>query len=280
VARTNATVSSSALQVVSYAPAPDSTVAMATARMEEDKDVGLLTAGYFPTPGLQVQVPEYSYDSDESEQWVDVSSGHDTIIVMVGHTLEHATSGVLRACLHRIEPSTSMPERTSLAFKLRARSTATLPRGFMLVDSRYGPGHDEGVEVSKLMRTFRETHGPSLNGTSMVSAQQQEQQIRCRMVAEMQSPTPIYIKCICGKRFVLECETLLCTAREIKRRLQLEVGLSMKKISLLFDGKDLEDDKSLAESYVQSDSTLRVALHVPGEWTAKDSAWMGSHGDH
>jgi large subunit ribosomal protein L40e len=276
----HATVSSSALQVVSYTPAPDSTVTMATARMEEDKDAGLLTVGYFPAPGLQVQVPEHPDDSDEPEQWVDVSSGHDAIIVMVGHTLEHATGGVLRACLHRMEPSTSMPERTLLAFKLRARSTATLPRGFMLVDRRYGPGHDEGVEVSELMQTFRETHGPSLNGTSMVSVQEQEQQVRCRMVAEMQTPIPIYIKCICGKRFVLECETLMCTVREIKRRLQPEVGLSMKKIRLLFDGKDLEDGKPLAESNVQSDSTLRVALRVPGEWTAEDNAWMDRHGDH
>jgi hypothetical protein len=260
----NAMISSSALQVISYAPAE----AMQIASQEQGKDVGLLTAMYCPTPGLQVKVPEEPatpHKPAKPEQWLDVPHGDNIVVVMIGYTLEYATGGVFRAPVYRVQPSTSMPGHTSLAFKLRARSTATLPRGLMLVGQRNPPDSKTTIEVSALIQTFRQTYGPSLNGSPTVSAADEKLQVRCRQYAEVRGSSQVLFKTLSGETVVLAFETLQCPVVVLMQRLEQRVGMLMDKMRLICRGSQLESHKIAAEQGVEKECTIHVTMRMCGD---------------
>jgi small ubiquitin-related modifier len=90
-----------------------------------------------------------------SEEWVQPPLG--AVVVMVGHTLEKASSGVFRATRHRVIRGTE--ERLSFAFQIRGQPEAAVsvdeinvPRGI-----RRGQATAQ-TTVGELMRHFDESH--------------------------------------------------------------------------------------------------------------------------
>jgi isopenicillin N synthase-like dioxygenase len=195
-------VSNSSLHVLSYATAASSVKASEAASEEVYEDRGILAAIYSSTPGLQVQ-----HWHRRKRVWADVPFGHDIVILMVGYTLEHASAGFLRAAVHRVQPSTSIPGQTLLSFKLRAPSTATLPCELIIPRRDVALcENEEDITIGVLMQKFSETHGRSSNGTRMISLL--DEQHAQHHVWDYRT---VYVKYPSGETAIVRCDTLQCT---------------------------------------------------------------------
>ncbi|KAM3279965.1 hypothetical protein ACQJBY_047006 [Aegilops geniculata] len=86
----------------------------------------------------------------------------------------------------------------------------------------------------------------------------------------------IFVKTPTGKTVTLEVEST-DTVGDVKAKIQREEGMSQEQQRLIFGGKPLEDERSLAEYNVNKDSTLHLLLHLPGGfrcgrvWCIEDS---------
>lgn len=103
----------------------------------------------------------------------------------------------------------------------------------------------------------------------------------CSLLAQfddISSNVTIYIKSLTGKMTTIECPSANMTIEEMKLAIQRKEGIPPDQQRLVFNGKQLEDSKTLADYEIESESMFHLVLRLRGGMYFEVSSREGFRG--
>ncbi|EIE21755.1 ubiquitin-domain-containing protein [Coccomyxa subellipsoidea C-169] len=214
----------SVLELIHYNPQRGTDTSDIQWGCEAHEDRGLLTVIYSPlSRGLEVQSSWGDWQSCV------LQSRH--VLLIAGHTLEHASSGHYIAAQHRVDGARVTHGRDSIVYKLRARTDAEIDTkaAILAAGLPYRPARypQPGPRLRFLLYVI------TLTGTL----------IRADLNAGAQAATVL----------------------DLKERVQDKSGIPVDQQRLLYAGIELEDDRLFSEYDIRHEYKIHLVLRLRGD---------------
>ena len=188
-------------------------------------------------------------------------------LLLVGHTLEAATAGLYKACLHRVVPSDRC--RLSLAFQLRGRPDATLDWSFVPPGLRREAAPvQRGTSVAELMKKFEETH------TSVIARGREGGEVLAAEAKRPKTSTGASSADDNLVTFIIRNQAEEDTYFRIKRSTRMEkvfetyarrVGIDLNKLCFILDGERYQGDATPRTLELEDGEVINVWLEQRGD---------------